>query len=320
MNLYYGSGGTSGTGLTSQEHAPDVSRDLRATPLAALAFAVFAASTSAILVRWSTAPSSVAALYRVVFTVAIVVPIAVARPADRAAFARFSRRDVGWAAIAGVALAVHFAAWFESLNHTSVAASVTLVQTQPVFVAVGAALLLDEQVDRTTAAGIVVAVVGAAAMGFGDAGQAPISETTWYGNALALVGAITVAGYVLAGRSIRQRVPIFPYVTVVYAACGLTLLTVVVVQDHALLAYPPREWLLFLAMAVGPGILGHTVVNWVLEHLESVVVSVAWLGEPVGATLLAFGLLAEVPDTITVVGGIVVLAGIYVTTVRRERR
>ncbi|WP_114576031.1 DMT family transporter [Saliphagus sp. LR7] len=294
-------------------------RDLQVTPLAALAFAVLAASSSAILVRWSAAPSSVAALYRVLFTVGIVAPIALARPADRAAFARFSRRDLAWAAVAGVALAVHFSAWFESLGHTSVAASVTLVQTQPVFVAIGAALLLGERVDRVTVAGIAVALAGATAMTFGDAGQAPISDSTWYGNSLALVGAITVAGYVLAGRSIRQRVPLFPYVTVVYTACALTLLGIVVVQGHGLFAYPAREWLLFLAMAVGPGVLGHTIVNWVLEHVESVVVSVAWLGEPVGATLLAFGLLAEVPDTITVGGGVVVLAGIYVTTVRRER-
>ncbi len=296
-----------------------MSRDRRVTPLAALAFAVLAASSSAILVRWSAAPSSVAALYRVLFTVAIVAPIVLIRPADRAAFARFSRRDFGWAAVAGVALAIHFAAWFESLNHTSVAASVTLVQTQPVFVAVGAALLLGERVDRVTVAGIAVAIAGATAMTFGDAGRAPISDATWYGNSLAVVGAITVAGYVLAGRSIRQRVPIFPYVTVVYSACLLTLLAIVVVQGHDLLAYPAREWLLFLAMAVGPGVLGHTIVNWVLEHVESVVVSVAWLGEPVGATLLAFSLLAETPDAITVVGGLVVLAGIYVTTVRRER-
>ncbi|WP_306057144.1 DMT family transporter [Natronococcus wangiae] len=292
--------------------------DLEVTPLVALAFAVFAASTSAILVRWSAAPSSVAAFYRVLLTTAIVAPVALAR--YREEFARLSGRDLGFAVVAGVALAVHFAAWFESLNHTSVAASVTLVQTQPIFVALGAALVLGERVNRETVAGIAIAIVGAAAMSLGDAGEAPISGATTYGNALALLGAITVAGYVLAGRSIRQRVSLFPYVTVVYAACALTLFVLVGAQGHAYVAYPAREWLLFLGMAVGPGVFGHTVVNWVLKHLESVVVSVTWLGEPVGATLLALLLLAEVPDAITVVGGVVVLAGIYVTTIERERR
>ncbi|MCU4975203.1 DMT family transporter [Halobacteria archaeon AArc-m2/3/4] len=299
---------------------PDLDFDVQVTPVAALAFAIVAASTSAILVRWSQAPSSVAALYRVVFTTLLIAPFALLRSRDRADFARLSARDSGFAAIAGVALAIHFAAWFESLNHTSVAASVTLVQTQPIFVAIGAALLLGERVDRVTVIGILVAIVGAAAMSFGDAGQAPISDTTLYGNSLAMLGAITVAGYVLAGRSIRQRVSLFPYVTVVYTACALTLAAIVGAQGHAFLGYPGREWLLFLAMAIGPGVLGHTIVNWVLKHLESVVVSVAWLGEPVGATVLAFVLLSEVPDAVTIGGGLVVLAGIYVTTVKRERQ
>ncbi|WP_440765475.1 DMT family transporter [Natronorubrum sp. DTA7] len=294
------------------------SSDLEVTPVAALAFAVFAASTSAILVRWSTAPSSVAAFYRVLFTTVLIAPVALLR--HREEFGRLSSRDLGFAILAGIALAIHFAAWFESLNHTSVAASVTIVQSQPIFVALGAALVLGERINRETVVGITVAIVGAAVLSFGDAGQAPVSEATLYGNSLALLGAITVAGYVLAGRSIRQRVSLFPYVTVVYTACALTLCLLVGAQGHDFLAYPTREWLLFLGMAVGPGVFGHTVINWVLKHLESVVVSVAWLGEPVGATLLALVLLAEVPDAVTVVGGLVVLAGIYVTTIERERR
>lgn len=294
------------------------SSELDVTPYAALAFAIFAASTSAILVRWSTAPSSVAALYRVVFTTALVAPIALYRHRDE--FSRLARRDVGFAVVAGVALAVHFAVWFESLNYTSVAASVTLVQTQPLFVALGAGLVLGERVSRETVVGLAIAIVGAAAMSLGDAGEAPLSDATMYGNALAVLGAVTVAGYVLAGRSIRQRVSLFPYVTVVYTACAVTLFALVGVQGHDFVAYPAREWLLFLGMAIGPGVFGHTVVNWVLEYLESVVVSVAWLGEPVGATVLALALLTEVPDLITVVGGLVVLVGIYVTTIERERR
>ena len=292
--------------------------DLEVTPVVALAFAILASSTSAILVRWSYAPSSVAAFYRVLFTTLLVAPVALLW--YREEFRRLSKRDLGFAVVAGVALAIHFAAWFESLNHTSVAASVTLVQSQPIFVAIGAGLFLGERIRRATVIGIVVAIVGAAAMSFGDAGEAPISDATLYGNSLAVLGAITIAGYVLAGRSIRQRVSLFPYVTVVYTACSLSLLVLVGGQGHEFVEYPAREWILFLAMAVGPGVFGHTVVNWALKYLESVVVSVAWLGEPVGSTILALLLLAEVPDEITVIGGLVVLSGIYVTTIDRERR
>ncbi|MFC3957162.1 DMT family transporter [Halovivax cerinus] len=293
-----------------------LSTDGRVTPVTALAVAVLAGSMSAILVRWSAAPSSVAAFYRVLFTTVLVAPIAV--HFHREEFGRLSRRDLAFAALAGIALAVHFASWFESLNYTSVAASVTLVQTQPVFVAIGAGFLLGERITRRTVGGIAVAIGGAAIMSFGDAGQAPLADATALGNALAMVGAITLAGYVLAGRSIRQRVSLFPYVTVVYAACSLTLFALVGAQGHEYVAYPPVEWLLFVTMAVVPGILGHTLINWTLEHVESVVVSVAWLGEPIGSTVLALALLAEVPDAVTLTGGAVVLVGIYVTSRGRD--
>ena len=116
-----------------------------------------------------------------------------------------------------------------------------------------------------------------------------------YGNALAVLGAVMAAIYVLVGRSLRQRVALVPYVLVVYAACAATLLVVALAQGAPLSGYGAREWLIFLGLAVGPGLFGHTVVNWALEHVESSVVSVSLLGEPVGATVLALVLLSEVP-------------------------
>ncbi|MFB6126326.1 MAG: DMT family transporter [Halolamina sp.] len=299
----------------------------RVPPLAALAVAVVAVSTSAILVRLSAAPNSVKALYRVVFTVSLLAPWALGR--YRSAFGALSRRDLGLATVAGLALAVHFASWFASVELTSIAASVTLVQSQPLFVAVGAWVLLEERLSRRMVAGIAVAVVGMVAMSFGDplaaavAGDAGLAASLLtgeaaLGNALAVVGAVAAAGYVLAGRSIRQRVALVPYVVVVYAACAVGLFGVVLAEGAALTGYPPREWLLFLSMAVGPGVFGHTVVNWALAHVESSVVSVSLLGEPVGSTLLALVVLSEVPTATTAVGGAVVLAGIYLTASDRR--
>jgi drug/metabolite transporter (DMT)-like permease len=305
----------------------------RVPPLAALAVAVLAVSTSAILVRWSSAPSPVKAFYRVLFTTALLLPFAFGR--YRHHFARLTPRDLVLAGVSGAALAVHFASWFESLNHTTVAASVTLVQAQPLFVAVGAWALLDERVSGRTVAGIGVALAGMLVMSFGDtvaavegsllaASLADVLEAsaagdvTLYGNGLAVVGAVMSATYVLAGRSLRQRVALIPYVTVVYGVCTLLLLALTAGEGHALVGYPRREWLLFLGMALGPGIFGHTVVNWALAHLESSVVSVSLLGEPIGSTLLALLLLAEVPSAPTVLGGAVVLGGIYVTASARR--
>ena len=282
--------------------------------MAALVVAVLAVSTSAILVRWSSAPAVVLAFYRVLLTTLLVVPFLFTR--YRGEFEAFRRRDWAVAAATGAALAVHFAAYFESLAWTSVAASVSLVQSQPLFVALGAALVLDERVGPRRTAGIAVAVVGMATMSAGDllAGAAVRGADPLYGNALAVLGAVMAAVYVLVGRSLRQRVALVPYVLVVYSACALTLLVVALVRGAPLSGYGSREWLIFLALAVGPGLFGHTVVNWALEHVESSVVSVSLLGEPVGATVLALLLLSEIPGPTTVAGAVLVMAGIYLTS------
>ncbi len=292
--------------------------ETRIPPMAALAVAIVAVSTSAILVRWSSAPSLVKAFYRVLFTLALLAPVAATRYRDD--LRRLSPRDLFFASLSGVALAVHFATWFESLNWTSVAASVTLVQSQPLFVALGAFFLLSERVTRRTVVGIGIALAGMLVMSLGDVltGATVTGSNPLLGNALAVAGAITAAAYVLAGRSLRQRIALVPYVTVVYGVCAVVLLALTLAEGEPLTGYPTNEWLLFFAMALGPGIFGHTVINWALAHVESSVVSVSLLGEPVGSTLLALFLLAEVPTPLTVVGGAVVLAGIYVTTTARN--
>ena len=287
-------------------------------PMAGLIVAIAAISGGAILVRLSNSAPAVAAFYRVLFTTLPLLPIAGWK--YRNDFRQITARDFGFATLAGLALAVHFASWFESLAWTSVAASVTLVQSQPVFVAIGAWLLLGERVTSRMALGIVIAVAGIATMSLGDLlGGVLVGPDPLYGNTLALLGAVMAAGYVLAGRSLRQRVALVPYVVVVYGVCTLALLAVVLAQGHPLSGYPPREWLIFAGLALGPGLFGHTVINWALAHLESSVVSVSLLGEPIGATLLALVVLAEVPTQFTVVGGVIVLVGIYYTASDRSR-
>lgn len=283
-------------------------------PMAALAVAVLAVSTSAILIRLSDAPKGPMAFWRVAFTWLLLAPLAWR---SRGEFGRLGRTDAVSAALAGLALSAHFVTWFESVDRTTVAASVTLVTTQPAFVAVGAFLLLDEAVDRRTVAGIAVALAGAALMSFEGLVGPAAAPAPLVGNALALAGAVLAALYVLAGRSVRQRVSVVPYVTVVYLVCAAALLAYVLALGDPVVGYPAREWVLFLAMAVGPGVVGHTVINWALAHLESAVVSVSLVGEPVGSTVLALVILGEVPGVLTLAGGAVVLGGIWVTSSAR---
>jgi drug/metabolite transporter (DMT)-like permease len=290
--------------------------DARVPPMAGVAVAVAAVSTSAILVDVSDAPSLVKAAWRVVFMTALVAPFAVR---ERDQFETIAGTDWVLVSVAGVLLAGHFAAWFASIEYTSIAASTTLVQTQPAFVAAGAWLLLDERVTARVAAGIAVAIAGSVLLSAGDfLGGATVGPNPTLGNALAVLGAAAAAGYVLAGRSVRQRLSLAPYVFVVFGVCAASLVGVAAWRGLPLAGYPRHEWLLFFGMAVGPGLLGHAVVNWALKYVESSVVAVALLGEPVGSALLALAVLGEVPGVYTVVGGAVVLAGIAVTATGRS--
>jgi len=285
-------------------------RDRRRTALAAVGVAVLAVSTSAILIRLGDAPKPVMAFYRLLFTIGLLLPVARGTGAD---LSRASCRDLLFAAVAGLALAVHFATWFESVDRTTVAASVTLVQTQPLFVVAGGALLLGEGVTRRTIAGVVIALAGVVVLSADGSAGTAAAPAPLVGNALALAGAVASAGYYLSGRSVRQRVSLVPYAIVVYAVAAAGLLAVVAVRGQALLGYPAHEWALFLGMAVGPGLLGHTLVNWALEHVESGLVSVSLVGEPVGSTILAAIVLGEFPGLLTLAGAPVVVAGILLT-------
>lgn len=285
-------------------------------PYVGLAVSICAISTGAILVRVSSAPSAVAAMYRVLFTTVPLLPVALLR--YRQQFRAMDRRDLLFACLSGLALAVHFASWFESLSWTSVAASVTLVQSQPVFVALGAWALLSERVTRRVTIGILIAVAGIVTMSLGDLFGGVVGANPLLGNSLAVLGAGMAAGYVLAGRSLRQRLALIPYVVIVYSVCTVGLLALVLAQGHSLTGYGSQEWLVFVGLAVGPGLLGHTVINWALAHLESSVVSVSLLGEPIGATVLAALVLAETPSLLTILGGTVVLAGIVTTATGKD--
>jgi drug/metabolite transporter (DMT)-like permease len=281
-----------------------------------LAVGVIILGTNAILVRWSGAPSLIKGFYRLLFTVCILaLPTVVWYREELRALVKGG--DVVRIAAAGVALAVNTWSFFESLEWTSVAAAVVLGQTQVVFVGLGGYLLLGEQLTVRKAGGMGLALCGVAVMsitGLLDAslfaGGAPL-----YGNVLAMLAGASFAGYLLTGRSVRQRVTLLPYVSVVYAISAAVLLLIALFEGVtvALSAYPHREILLFVAMAVGPGVFGHSLLNWALERLESNVVSVAALGIPLVSTLLAALLLAEIPGPATVIGGTLVLVGIYIT-------
>ncbi|MBI4543736.1 MAG: DMT family transporter [Gemmatimonadetes bacterium] len=263
------------------------------------------------LIRFSTAPALAVAAWRLLFSVAFIALVLLLR--RRAAPApRLQAREWALAAAAGLLLAGHFWSWIASLERTSVASSVVLVSTQPIFVAALSALLLKERPARRQWAGILAAVAGALVIGWGDFSQ---GRSPLLGDLLAVTGAILVSGYYVVGRRLRPRLGIWEYTAIVYGLAAAALAATAAAHPAAnLTGYPGRDWLIFLALAAGPMMLGHTGVNYALRYLPAYVANLALLGEPVGATIIAWALpgIRETPSLQTLVGGVLVLGGIAV--------
>lgn len=213
----------------------------------------------------------------------------------------------------GVVLAVHFATWITSLSYTSVASSVIFVHVDPIFVALVSHFVLGEKVSRRVALGIGIAFLGASIIALGDLG---VGGENLLGDALSLIGAIALGIYIMAGRRLRQKLDLTTYVTPVYAVSAIMLAFGSAVVGAPLTGYDSETILMFAAIALVPMIFGHTLYNWALKWISAPVVSISLLGEPVGASLLAFLILGESPSPLTLVGGAVTLAGILVCTYR----
>lgn len=278
-------------------------------PWGLLALGVGAASVSAILVRYADGADPLAmAFWRCVAGAAALLPFAT-RGLRRGGLAALPAP-----AVAGVFLALHFATWMTSVNLTTVAASVLLVSTTPVFVAVAARLIYKDRIPSAAWIGILLSTGGAAAVGGGSLGGSSLD-----GNLLAVAGAATAGGYVMAGQVARRTQGILEYAVVTYTISGVLLLIVCLARGVDLAGYPAGTWWAIAGMVVGPQLLGHTVINLVLSDLDATTVSVAIMAEPVVATALAWTLFDEVPSWLLYPGGVAILAGIYmVSTARRE--
>jgi drug/metabolite transporter (DMT)-like permease len=282
---------------------------------ALLALGVVAVSISAPVIRLADAPPLAVAFYRNLFAAALLLPAVAVRHRDEVR--ALGRADAGGLALAGALLALHFATWIPSVTLTTVAASTVLVTTQSVWAAAGGWLLFGEKVRTRALIGIAVALAGSVVISGADF---VLSTRAFAGDLLAVAGAVTAAGYLLTGSRLRRRISLPTYAGIVYAACAVLLLAAIVASGTPLAGFEPKVWLMFGLLAVGPQILGHTVFNYLLREVDPTIVAVAIMGEPVGASLLALLLFGEVPGAAAILGGALVLAGIYVAVTTQARR
>ncbi len=283
------------------------------SPLLVLIVAVLATTYAGPIVRFATAPAVAIAFWRLV----LVLPVTFGLATRERQRTSVMREAFPLMLLAGVLLAVHFWTWIASLRFTTVASSVVLVSLKPIFAWGIAALWLGEHPAPTERWGIALAVAGATLIGLGDA---RLSLGALGGDALALAGALTGAGYYVIGRRVRRTVGIWSYASAVYAVAALLLGFSAALRSASLTGFGARDWTVFGAMAAGPMLLGHTGMNYALKHYRATTVNVAALGEPVGASLIAWLVPAihEVPPPAALIGGILVLLGIAMSLGARE--
>jgi drug/metabolite transporter (DMT)-like permease len=264
---------------------------------------VLAASTASIFIKLCDAPALIIATYRMVLASLVLLPYALYKKTGRT----WGRKEIGWLIASGLFLSLHFTFWIGSLKYTSVASSVVLVTTYPIFVGIGSRLFLKERMGLSLIFGIILSLFGSGLIGYGDMA---LSREALIGDGLALLGAITVSGYFLIGRKMRKSQDLLSYIFPVYSAAGFLLVIFSLLSQKNFFGYSWSTYLFLLLLALIPQLIGHTTINWALKYLPASMVGITYLGEPVGSTLLAYFILGERLTPLKVFGGILILAGI----------
>ncbi len=300
------------------------------SPLLAFLWGILAISSGSILARQALQYASplVVSAYRLGIATFILLPIVWLR--KRHEITALRRKDFALAILAGLFLAFHFASWISSLMYTTVASSVVLVSTSPLWVALFAPILLRESIQRGTVVGMLLALGGTVLVGLSESCQWLAGELRcppWqdffagqalWGDLLALFGGVFAAFYLLVGRFLRPRLSLLSYIFVVYGIAALVLVVWVGRLNLSFVSYPPPAFGWFVALAILPQLLGHSTFNWALRYVPTSFVSIALLGEPLGSTFLAYLFLNETPTAMQLFGGGLILAGLVISSLYQK--
>ncbi|MBG0783604.1 MAG: DMT family transporter [Anaerolineaceae bacterium] len=303
--------------------------DRKSFPILATFAGILFVSTASILIRFAQAEASslVIAAGRLLVASLILVPWAVIK--YRQDYQSLSRSEIFKGLLSGVFLALHFLSWIKSLELTSVASSVVLVTTTPLWVALLSPAVLHERLRKGLVIGLLVAIIGSGVVGIGQTCRLSVDgfvcqPLTWssqslLGNFLALVGAWMAAGYILIGRQLRKKLNTISYTAFVYGIAALILLALVGLRQEPVFSYSGTTYLWLLALGLIPQLLGHSLFNWALKYLSAAFVSLTLLGEPIGTIILALILLKESPTLLEGVGAGLILIGIVAATLGRNK-
>lgn len=269
-----------------------------------LIISIIAISFAAIFVKWSNAPATILSMYRMILACLLLVPIVWFK---RKEFPKISKREWYLLFFSGMFLALHFALWFGSLKLTTVASSTIILALQPIIALIGGVFLFKERTTTSALLTMGIAVIGAVMVGWGDFG---LSKNAIIGDILSFLSVIAVVGYLLIGQSAVKKVSHWIYSFCVFGFAAIALIIYNVVAGVTLGGYEAKEWGIFILLAVVPTI-SHLINNWLLKYVNATTISMSILGEPVGATILAAIILGERLVTSQIIGGFIVLLGVF---------
>lgn len=277
-------------------------------PMIMIIIGVIGISLSAIFVKYSTAPSSVTAAFRLLWTVLLMTPVVIGKREVREEFQRVDKKTIGLCALSGLFLAIHFVLWFESLQHTSVASSTTIVCTEVIWVALGFFLFMKGKVTGKSVLAIMITFLGSVLIACADSAAGGLHL---YGDGLALLAAIAVAVYTLIGRIVREKVSTTVYTYTLYFVCAIILVLTCKLQGYSLWEYDMTAPVVGLLLSVFSTILGHSIFSWCLKYFSPAFVSASKLCEPVVAAFFAIFLFQEIPSFMQIIGSALIIGGVY---------
>lgn len=261
-------------------------------------------SLSAIFVKLSDAPSTVMVMYRMFLACPLLFPLCIKY---RKYFLQITKTE--WLAIiiAGVFLGAHFGLWFESLKHTTVASSTLILALQPAIALIGGLIFFKEKLDMRLLVAMVIAFIGVVIVGGGNLG---LNQEAFYGNILSLFAVISVVCYLLIGQRNVKSVNHWIYSFLVFFMAGVTMLIINLLGSVPLIGYTTNDWIVFALLAIFPS-SAHIIFNLLLKYVNTTTVSMSTLGEPIGASILAIFILGEIITPIEIIGGILIIVGIF---------
>ncbi len=278
----------------------------RATALVLALIGLIAVSHAVIFIRWAgDAPALLIAAMRVAIGTAVFLPFAF-RGGNAGSMPRARMLSV----LSGIFLAVHFGAWIESVQRLTIAESAVLVSLSPVWLVILDVATGKGWPDRRTSAGVFLCLCGTVALGW-DGLTSPTGEPL--GLALAIVGGMAMAGYLAIGRQVRPVLPTAQYVSICYGTAAVLLGLAGIGAGVSFANIPAEAWWAMLALGLVSQVIGHTSYNFALIRLSPVFAAICLLGEPIFGTLLGLLYLGETVPQTTLLGGIPILIGIWLS-------